>query len=146
MPAIGRRFASGLFVLALAAPLGANPVQEIFDFLAGMASSLSEGDPDPLLKALDPAMPAYQKLRDDITALNAEAEVQSSIEVRENTGDADHRAVELDWFLLIKPRQDTGAVTRRRQVVKCRLEKRKKKWRIVALTPADFFAPPKLNL
>ena len=52
------------------------------------------------------------------------------------------QSVELDWFLQIVEKQDTASVARRRQTVRCRLVKEKKKWRITALEPLAFFAPP----
>ena len=43
-----------------------------------------------------------------------------------------HRTVTVDWLLQLRIKQNRAAVTRRQQNIKCRLEKQKKKWRIVA--------------
>ena len=52
-------------------------------------------------------------------------------------------AVELDWLVHIVNRQDGAVAERRRQRVKCRLEKSGKKWRIASLEPLEFFAAPR---
>jgi hypothetical protein len=86
-------------------------------------------------------MPGYEALRAGVTALLREAEVQSSIELVEEAGDDGRRTVELDWLVHIVDRQDGAVAERRRERVKCRVEKSGKKWRIAALEPLEFFAP-----
>ena len=77
----------------------------------------------------------------DQRAISRQAEVQSSIEVVENEGDDRRRSLELDWILRIR-REQEATPGRRQQRVKCRVEKSGKKWRIIALEPLEFFAPP----
>ena len=94
------------------------------------------------LEAFDPAMPGYRDLRDNITALLRNADVQSAIELESDEGNGQSRTMELDWLLRIRPEADAMASTRRQQKVKCRLEKTGKKWRIVSFEPLALFAPP----
>ena len=131
-----------LFVPIVLCCYGADPAQEVWDLLTQAASALSEQNPGAFLAAFDPAMPGYEKLRADVSALLRTAEVQSSIELESDEGGGEARSVELDWLLKIRPEQDATPSTRRQQRVKCQLRKTGKKWKIVAFEPLEFFAPP----
>jgi hypothetical protein len=119
----------------------ADAPQEVLDLIADLAASLSAGNVSLFLKAFDPAMPGYAKLRDNVTGLIAQGDVQSFIDPLEDEGDDRRRAVQLQWTLLMHRGQETTSFARREQVVKCRVEKRGGKWRIVELEPIEFFAP-----
>jgi hypothetical protein len=131
-----------LVFMVAAVGWGADPAQEVWDLLSQVASALSERNPAAFLEAFDPAMPGYGQLRDNITALLRNAEVQSSIELESDEGSGQSRTVELDWLLRIRPDPDATASTRRQQHVKCRLQKTGKKWRIVWFEPLALFTPP----
>ena len=79
----------------------------------------------------------------NIPALLLAYDAHLSIELLNEAGDSIARTVELDWFLQIVEKQDTGGITRRREIVKCRLVKEKKKWRINSFEPLSLFALPK---
>ena len=130
-----------LLLVPFAARLQADSAQEVWDLLASMASALSAGNAIEFMNAFDPAMPGYEALRADVTALVSEADVQSSIELVEEEGDDRSRAVELDWLVRIVDRQDDAVAERRQERVKCRVEKSGKKWSIAGLEPLRFFAP-----
>jgi hypothetical protein len=116
--------------------------REIWDVLTRVAAALSEGNLTQFLEAFDRSMAGYQTLEANVAALLGQYEVQSSIELlREEAGGA-ARTVDLDWFLQLEEQRDAGAVTRRRERVRCRLEKRGKKWKITAIEPLAFFALP----
>jgi len=133
------------FAVVFTPLLMADANQEVYDRFESMASSLSQGDAEPFVDALDPSMSGYRDLAANVRALAAQTEVTSAIEVLTESGDATHQDVQLDWFLEITQKSDPLNLVRRRETVKCRLEKQKKKWRIVALEPAAFFAPPKIG-
>ena len=120
----------------------ADPRQEIYDLIGTMASGLSEANAGQFLKAFDPSMKGYADLEKNVRALVEQADVVSTIELVEDSGDDQQHSVTVDWLLQIAPKQDGAALTRRQQNVKCRLEKQKKKWRIVSLEPLEIFAPP----
>jgi hypothetical protein len=66
----------------------------------------------------------------------------STIESVTNEGDAQKQTVELDWLLAINEKDHSGIRKEtRRGIVKCRLELRGKRWKIVGLEPIDFFRP-----
>ncbi len=131
-----------LLLLPIAAALRADSAQEVWDLFVSMASALSESNPVGFLDAFDPAMPGYEDLRRNVTALTREASLQSSVEFLRNEGNDRRRTVELDWALDIVDRQNTAASRHREQNLTCRLEKTGRKWRIVALEPLSFFEPP----
>jgi hypothetical protein len=86
-------------------------------------------------------MAGYAKLRENVTGLIAEGDVQSLIDPLEDEGDDRRRAEQLQWTLLMHRGQEATSFARREQVVKCTVEKRGGKWRIVELEPIEFFAP-----
>ena len=128
--------------MALAAPLVADMHQEILDFLGALASALSESNGSAFLDRVDHAMPDYYKLEQYVDALTAEDEVACSIDMLKQEGDDQTQTLQVDWFLQIHPRDPLGKVESRRQTVRIRLERKKKKWKIVALEPITLFAPP----
>ncbi len=95
------------------------------------------------MAAFDPAMPGYAQLRDNVTALIAQGDVQSFIDPVENEGTETRRSVEWKWKLRIQRGQDATASVVREESVKAEVEKRAGKWRITKFEPLSFFAPAK---
>lgn len=129
-----------LLWVAFSARAAAPP--DVLDFFRATAEALSlshSEDPcfpssaRPFLDRFDPSMPGYAELRDDVEALVAVARVGSAIEIIVDDGDDRKRSLELDWVLEVEDRQP------RRQVLKCTIERRGKKWAITSLEPLDFF-------
>jgi len=138
-----RRF---LLPFLLAMPIvcvAADPSQEVWEVLTQVASALSARNPQAVLAAFDPAMPGYDRLRDSVTALLRDADVQSAVELESDDGNGEERTEELDWLLNIRVDGDATASARREQRVKCKLRKSGKKWLIVAFDPLDFLTPPR---
>ena len=125
--------------------LAADAQQQVFDLFSKIASALSDDDPAMFVEAVDSNMPHFQDFRRNLVALTDLADITNSIEVTSDTGDDSHRAEELDWFLEIVGKSDPHPVERRREIVKFRLERKAKKWKIVSLDPISFFAPPRLT-
>ena len=119
----------------------ADPAQEVLDLVADAAASLSAGSVSRFLKAFDPAMEGYARLRENVTGLVALGDVQSLIDPLEDEGDERRRTVQFHWTLRMQRGQQSASFVRREQVVKCRVERQRGKWRIVGLEPIEFFAP-----
>ncbi len=143
MPATAPEIARRAFLFALAAPLVADTRQEILDLFTEMASALSEGNGLAFLDHTDHSMPDYEKFQQNILALVEQAEVLSAIDLLKEEGDDRTRSVEVDWFLQIRSREQSGPLVRRREIIKCRLSRAKKKWKVTSLDPAGFFTPPR---
>lgn len=121
--------------------LRADDAQDVWDLFTEMAAALSDEKAAEFMKAFARNMPEYEILRTNIEGLLAAYELHSSIELVSEEGDSLARAIELDWFLQIVEKQDTGAVTRRREQVHCRLVKQKRKWLITSFEPLSLFKP-----
>jgi hypothetical protein len=121
-----------VFLMAAALVL-AEPPADVLTFFSSAAEALADGDPRAFLGKFDRNMPGFATLREEIEGLLAAHEVGSTIEVVNDEGDNQKRALELDWLLSI-----TG-VGSRRQIVKCRIERRGREWKIVAMEPVEFF-------
>lgn len=142
MPVIAPEITRRGWMMALAAPLLADTKQDILNLFTGMASALSEANGLAFLDHVGRSMPDYYKLEQNILALVAQNEVLSSIDVLKADGNDEEQIVEIDWFLQIRSREETGPLERRRQIVKCRLLRTKKKWKVMSLEPVAFFTPP----
>jgi len=129
MAAIGR---SILFAAVICA---AQP-EDVIQFLRSAATALADAHQNgarEFLDRFDPAMPDYEKFRGYVEALTARVEVGSAIEIVSDSGDDQRRKLELDWLLEIQDQRP------RRQIVKCTIEKRGKKWKFTSIEPVEFF-------
>ena len=112
-------------------------VQNVF---ASAAEALINDDARLFLDSFDSGMPGYAMLQNYSAGMLAAYNVGATIEVITNEGDDRKRTVELDWLLVLSQK---GAINSppltRRQIVKCTVERRGKRWKITALEPVDFF-------
>ena len=118
----------------------ADPAADVLKVFRDAAEALTNDDAVAFLDNFDREMPGYTTLQTNIEGMLAAHEVGSTIEVVSEEGDNQTRNVELDWVLLAT-RKDAinSAQETRRQVVKCRLERRGKRWKITRLQPVDLF-------
>jgi hypothetical protein len=116
--------------------------QEVLDLFTSLASALSEGNGLAFLDHFDHSMPDYEQFARNILALTEQNEVTSAIDVITDEGDDQARRVAVDWLMQIRSRAESGPLVRRREIVKCRLERIKKKWKVTSLDPVSLFAPP----
>jgi hypothetical protein len=134
------------FLLAMwCVRLKADAQQQVFDLFTKIAAELSADNPMVFLEAVDHDMPHFQEFQSDLVALTGQADVANSLDGVSDEGDETHRTEEFDWFMQIVGKSESRPVEQRRAVVKFRLERRGKKWKIVAIDPLHFFAPPKAS-
>jgi hypothetical protein len=135
-----------LMLLAiLASTVWADPRQEVYDLLGTMASGLSEGNAQQFLDAFDRSMKGYSELAANVRALVVQGDVMSTIEFIDDAGDGQRHTMRVDWLLQLADKDHSALVVRRENTIEFRVEKQKKKWRIVSLAPLDFFAPPQVG-
>jgi hypothetical protein len=134
-----------LFLAICGTLLAADAGQQVFDLFTKIAAELSADNPMVFLEAVDHDMPHFQDFQSDLMALTGQADVANSLDVVSDQGDETHRTEELDWFMQIVSKSESRPVEQRRAVVKFRLERRGKKWKIVAIDQLHFFAPPKAS-
>ena len=122
-----------IFLLMTVAAFGQERPPEQMEVFRAVSEALANQDTGAFLEQFDPKMPQYEKLRDEIQDLfGAAREIGSTIDVITMEGNR----LELDWLLKI----DNSAP--RRQIVKCRVERQGKKWKITSLDPVEFFKAP----
>jgi len=144
MPVTGREISRRAFALVCAAAVarGADPAQDAWDVVTRLAALLAAANATEFLDACDSGMPGYSDLRVNVSALVAQAEVESGIDPVRNEGDAAARDIEVDWSLRLVGRAGLDRVTSRRASVRLRLVKKGRSWKVTALDPVAFFAPP----
>jgi|SRR5579871_205258 len=129
-------------LLAAAAAAFADPHDDVIEVFTSMANALTTTNPGEFMKAVDADMPGYDRLKTDVTALVNQADIASSIEPLQDSGDASKWTIDLDWLLEVRSLVQDGPVVHRRQIVHCELEKKKGRWKIVSMKPLELFAPP----
>ncbi len=127
---------------------------DVMDVFTSMAAALTEvsgdstgavfgrGNVSKFMDAFSKDMPDYDTLKNNVKALVNQGEVSSSIVPLTEDGDDHTYNIDLDWLLEIRSVEQDGPIVRRREVVHCELRKEKKHWKIIALKPLGFFAPP----
>lgn len=142
MRAIARKLAVAVALTGLCL---ADPHAEIVDLFASMASALSDDNTAGFMAGFDKNLPDYDKLRGYISGLIGQAEITSHVEPIKDEGDEGKRSLDVDWTLQIRSRENVGPTVEREQTVHVELVKQKKHWRIVSISPVDFFAPAKFS-
>jgi hypothetical protein len=108
--------------------------------ISNLAASLTAGNAQEFLSAFDRAMPGYDKLRANVTALVRVGETQSYIDIARNEGDDRARTIEMTWELRVQ-REGEAVASRRETRITCKLEKQGKKWRITGMEPVEWLGP-----
>jgi hypothetical protein len=126
--------------------------REAWDAVSGAAVDLhqasrrAEGREEEYLPSLlsrfDRAMAGYPELEANLRALTSIWVVEPALQLTSNEGGDDRRSLEIDWVMTLTNPLDRGRSLRKEETVKCVVEKRGKRWPIVAFTPLELFAPP----
>jgi hypothetical protein len=128
-----------LFLIA-ATMACAEPPADVLDLFREAADALANDDASTFLATFDRNMTGYAAFRDEIVGLLAAHDVGSTIEVVNDEGDDQKRSLDLDWLLVISEKNSgSGQRETRRRVLKCRIERQGKGWKITGLEPVEFF-------
>lgn len=119
-------------LLLAAVAVFADARTDVLDRVAPLATALSDGDAASFLGAIDKNMPEYGVLAANVTGLLNAAEVTSSVEFVSASGDT----AELDWYMQIKSKEQSGVTEQRRGRVTVRFGKKK----VLSILPVEFFA------
>jgi len=122
-----------LLAAAVAALANADAPPAVLALLRAAAEALADNDSAAFLDLFDRGMPGYAELRGFIEELLAAEDVASTIEIANDEGTEQARDLELDWLLQI------GRTPPRRAVLKCRVERKGRAWKITRLEPLTFF-------
>ncbi|MBS1833308.1 MAG: hypothetical protein JST65_11365 [Acidobacteria bacterium] len=120
-----------------------DPEASARETVASFAAGLAQDNAEQALAAVSKTMPDYGAFADTVRALVRQNQVTSSVAPQSNTGDASKRELQLDWYVEIKSKNADLALIRRRETVRCTVERTgKNKWQITSLEPRRLFAPP----
>jgi hypothetical protein len=115
---------------------------EVWRMFANAAEALANDDLSVFLDQFDRNMPGYATLRTNVEALLNGNQVISTVVTVSDEGDDQKRSLELDWLLALNEKHDPDVRKEtRRGIIKVRVERQGKRWKIVALEPVDFFRP-----
>jgi hypothetical protein len=146
MRAIVRNTARSAALVCIAAAFAcADAHDDVIEVVTSMAGALTEVNVPKFMEVISKDFPDYETLENNVTGLVNQAEVSSSIQPLTEDGDEHTRKMDLDWALEVRSLLQDGPIVQRREVIHCELRRDKKHWKIVALKPMDFFAPPKLG-
>ncbi len=128
--------------LAFAALAFAQITSRFNDTIAAMASALAENDPDSFLQNVDKSMPGYERLKTNVEALTAQADIHSGIDQIVEEGNQ----VTVSWEMRIEPHSDVPNIQyeRRIQTLHLKFVQSGKRWKVAALDHVDFFEPPRV--
>lgn len=114
---------------------------DITGVVTTLAAALSDNNPLRFLKTLDKQMPDYGQIERDVNALALDTLVSCTVEVIDVRG----TEADLDWYMVLRSKQDENLIERRRTKVTIRVEKRGKNWVVTSFVPVTVFAPLKLR-
>ena len=133
-----------LSLLAVTLLLAAD-VDTPYTRMAKLATYISGGDATSALEAFDKSLTDYGKISEDLTALASQTNVLCAIDVvsdkeaDDETADVHH--LDLDWYMTLTSRADSGLTEKRRVRVAVTIRRFNAKWRITALSPVTILAP-----
>lgn len=105
-----------------------------------VASALSGGNPSDALAPIDKSFKDYAKLRDYFVGLTQAYQVASEVEITDEDDRETESKLQVTWRLtLTDPASNTS--NQRSADINLTLVQKDGKWKIVDLSPVDFFNP-----
>jgi hypothetical protein len=112
----------------------AEPPKEVLQVVTDATDALANNDAKRFLDLIDSRTPGYESLYAEVHYMvAAEDEIDSSVEIISDKGAGTVYELELDWVLQF------GMDPPRRAIVKCRIERQGRAWKITSLAPLEFF-------
>jgi len=131
-------------LLGLSFSLHADRPEDIRAQLVYVASALSGGNPSDALGPFDKSCKDYGKLRDYFLGLTQAYQVASEVEVTDEDDRETETKLQVNWRLTLTD-PGTNISTQRSADIKLTLARKDGKWKIVDLSPADFFNPQRVK-
>lgn len=116
-----------------------------FTAIAGLATALSENDPDSALAYFDAQIKDRGTIEANIEALAAQTDVTCAIDVVNDEESNGAHKLDLDWFMDLKSQGDDHRGEQRRERVSVEMRQVKGKWKITAMQPLTILAPIHIN-
>lgn len=135
-----------LWGLAAALFAAADTRQDVADVAGDLAGALANDDAEAFVQRISKTMPQRSELREMVAALVNGANVTSAVEIIDlKEGEGGHVVANLDWSMRVQAKQPDGPLDQRQETVTIELVREGKKWRVVKLSPMNFFRPQKLT-
>ena len=132
--AIGYRLSAIGWLLLCFGTARAEPPKEVLQVVTDATDALANNDAERFLELVDGKMPGYDSLYAEVHYMvAAEDEIDSSVEIVSDKEVGQAYELELDWVLQF------GMDPPKRAIVKCRIEKQGRKWKITSIEPVGFF-------
>ncbi len=135
MAAIARKLA---FLLVVPALFAASGSPDALGIVNHVATALADGDPADAMSAFDKSFSSYTKLQDYFVALTDAFLITNEADLSDASDD--NTELTLHWTLTLRGKSNDVSRTRT-QDVHVKLAQRDGKWKIVELSPVDFFDP-----
>jgi hypothetical protein len=119
----------------------ASPEPALRDVLTSMATSLSAGNSSAFMKSIAAAYENRQDLAVHIQSLINSGEISSSVSLQYTSGGESKQTARVDWYLAVSNRVSNINISQRREILEVVFAKEGKRWRVMGITPADFFRP-----
>ena len=137
-----RLFMLGSFITSVRGqefPTPRNP--ELLELLGFLAEALSTASAPMFLEHIDRGFPDYDRFRRNIYALVEQWDVATSMEPLGVKGGDRERQAEVDWFLELRAKSPSNKLIRRREIVRLKLVRSGKRWKVADLSPVALFSP-----
>lgn len=131
-------------LLGLSFSLRADRPEDIRAQVVYVASALSGGNPSDALAPFDKSCKDYGKLRDYFLGLTQAYQVASEVEVTDEDDRETETQLQVTWRLTLTD-PGTNISTQRSADIKLTLAHKDGKWKIVDLSPAEFFNPQRVK-
>ena len=133
-------------LFAVTPPLHADRAADVRAQVSYVASALGNGNSTDALGPFDKSYKDYEKLKDYFQALTTGFEVTSEVEVLDEQDEETETKLLVNWTLTLTNTQaatdlTAGSSERRSANINIRLVPQKSKWKIVDLSPVEFFNP-----
>ncbi len=111
-----------------------------------MTSALSNANPAGFMAPIDKNMTGYDTLRDYVSGMCDEAEVSSAVDPVKDEGDETKRYRRSRLDAASEEPATGGPSADREETIHVEFVKEKKKWKIVSISPIEFFKPDRFSL
>lgn len=131
-------------LLGLCFSLRADRPEDIRAQVVYVASALSGGNPSDALGPFDKSYKDYGKLRDYFFNLTRAYQVASEVEIRDEDDRETETKLQVTWRLTLTD-PGTNTSSQRSADLELTLTQKDGKWKILELSPVDFFNPQRVK-
>jgi hypothetical protein len=129
-----------LALLVLAGSLSAQQSKAIRQQVANVATALSSGNPDEAMTPFDKSFDSYSRVRDYFAALTSAYNVTNEMDVIDEQTAGHEATLTVHWTLTLTDK-GSGLSESREEDLTVKLTMKKYDWRIVDISPLEFFNP-----